>query len=112
MDTVPQPDIFPLRRWPDYHAETATPEGVLLLSEVADDSLEYYDGPKSEFYAAAGITEFLIANLRTGEVELRTDPVVTKYTAIRTVPIGGSISPRAFPDLTLETRQFIPPATQ
>ena len=109
---MPQPDIVLLRHRPDYHVETATPEDVLLLIEVADSSLEYDYGPKSEFYAAAGILEFWIANLRTGEVEVRTDPVGTEYTAIRTVPADGSISPRAFPDLTLELRDFMPPATQ
>ena len=77
---MPEPDIVLLRPRPDYHAATAQPEDVLLLIEVADSSLEYDYGPKSEFYAAAGIPEFWIANLRTGEVEARTDPVGTEYT--------------------------------
>lgn len=106
---MPEPDIVLLRPRPDYHANTATPEDVLLLIEVADSSLEYDYGPKSEFYAAAGIPEMWIANLRTGEVEARTDPVRTEYTAIRTIPTGGSISPRAFPDVTLLLSEFMPP---
>ncbi|MCE2501910.1 MAG: Uma2 family endonuclease [Dehalococcoidia bacterium] len=107
---MPEPDIVLLRPRPDYHAETATPEDVLLLIEVADSSLEYDYGPKSEFYAAAGITEMWIANLRTGEVEARTDPVGTEYTAIRTIPTDGSINPQAFPDVTLLLSEFMPPA--
>ena len=109
---MPEPDIVLLRPRPDYYAETATPEDVLLLIEVADSSLEYDYGPKLEFYAAAGIPEFWIANLRTGEVEVRADPVGTRYTTVRTIPAGGAISPRAFPDVTLELREFMPPATQ
>ena len=107
---MPQPDIVLLRPRPGYHAETAKPEDVLLLIEVADSSLEYDYGPKSEFYAAAGIPEMWIANLRTGEVEARTDPVGTEYTAVRTIPADGSISPRAFPDVTLPLSEFMPPA--
>ena len=111
-DGMPGPDIVLLRPRPDYYAETATPEDVLLLIEVADSSLEYDYGPKSEFYAAAGIPEFWIANLRTGEVEARTDPVGTEYTTVRTILAGGAITPQAFPDLTLELSEFMPPATQ
>ena len=106
---MPQPDIVLLRPRPDYYAETAKPEDVLLLIEVADSSLEYDYGPKSEFYAAAGIPEFWIANLRTGEVEARTDPVGAAYTTVRTIPAGGAIAPQAFPDLTLQLREFMPP---
>ena len=109
---MPEPDIVLLRHRPDYYAETATPADVLLLIEVADSSLEYDYGPRSEFYAAAGIPEFWIANLRTGEVEARTDPVGTEYTTVRTIPVGGAITPQAFPDVTLELREFMPPATQ
>lgn len=107
---MPEPDIVLLRPRPAYHAETAKPEDVLLLIEVADSSLEFDYGPKSEFYAAAGIREFWIANLRTGEVEARTDPVGTEYTTIRTISADGSISPQAFPDLTLQLSEFMPPA--
>ena len=107
---MPEPDIVLLRPRPDYYAETAKPEDVLLLIEVADSSLEFDYGPKSEFYAAAGIPEMWIANLRTGEVEARTDPVGTEYTTIRTIPTDGSISPQAFPDLALPLREFMPPA--
>ena len=107
---MPQPDIVLLRSRPGYHDETAKPEDVLLLIEVADSSLEFDYGPKSEFYAAAGIPEMWIANLRTGEVEARTDPVGTEYTTIRTVTRDGAISPQAFPDLVLQMSEFMPPA--
>ena len=107
---MPQPDIVLLRPRPGYHAETAKPEDVLLLIEVADSSLEFDYGPKSEFYAAAGIPEMWIANLRAGEVETRADPVGTEYTAVHVIPADGGISPRAFPDVTLRLSEFMPPA--
>ena len=106
---MPQPDIVLLRPRPGYHAATAKPEDVLLLIEVADSSLEFDYGPKSEFYAAAGIPEMWIANLRAGEVETRADPVGTEYTAVHVIPADGGISPRAFPDVTLRLSEFMPP---
>ncbi len=106
---MPQPDIVLLRPRPGYHAETAKPADVLLLIEVADSSLEFDYGPKSEFYAAAGIPEMWIANLRAGEVETRADPVGTEYTAVHVIPADGGISPRAFPDVTLRLSEFMPP---
>lgn len=78
--------------------------------EVADNSLEFDYGPKSEFYAAAGIPEMWIANLRTSEVEARTDPVGAEYTITRTIPADGAISPVAFPDLVLSLSELMPPA--
>ena len=110
--SAPEPDLVVLRPRPGYYAESAMPADVFLLIEVADSSLEYDYGPKSQFYAAAGIPEMWIANLRTGEVEARTNPEGTQYTAIRTVPADGSISPQAFPDVVLELREFMPPVAR
>ena len=109
---APEPDIVVLRPRPDYYAGSAMPADVLLLIEVADSSLEYDRGFKLALYAAAGIPELWIANLRTGEVETCANPVGTEYTSVRTVSADGSISPQAFPDMTLELRQFMPPVAQ
>ena len=110
--SAPAPDVVILRPRPDYYAKSAMPADVLLLIEAADSSLEYDYGPKSRFYAAAGIPEMWIANLRTGEVEARTNPEGLLYTDIRTVPAGGSISPQAFPDVALDLGQFMPPVVR
>ena len=106
---APQPDLVLLRQRDDYYAESATSADVLLVIEVADSSLDFDRGPKSALYAAADIPEYWIANLRTGEVEVRTDPVDGEYTSVRAIPIDGRISPQAFPDLTLQLSEFMPP---
>ena len=108
--SAPQPDLALLRPRDDYYAESATPADVFLVIEVADSSLDFDRGPKSDLYAAAGIREFWIANLRTGEVEARTDPVDGAYTSVRMVTRSGVISPQAFPDVTLSLSEFMPPA--
>ena len=109
---APQPDLVLLRQRDDYYARPAIPADVLLVIEVADSSLDFDRGPKSTLYAAAGIPEYWVANLRTGEVEARTDPVNGEYTTVRTVPSGGSISPVAFPDVVLTLHEFMPPRSQ
>ena len=109
---APEPDIVVLRPRPGYEAESAMPADVLLLIEVADSSLEYDRGFKLALYAAAGIPEVWIVNLRTGEVEAGADPVGTEYTSVRTVSADGSISPQAFPDVALELSQFTPPVAR
>ncbi len=109
---APQPDVVLLRPRPGYHSDSAKPEDVFLVIEVADTSLEYDSGPKAAAYAAAGIPELWIANLRTGEVEVRTEPSAAGYDMVRIVRNDGRISPRAFPDVIVELREFMPPATQ
>ena len=106
--SAPQPDIVLLRPRPDYDTATATPDDVLLVIEVADSSLDLDSGPKAALYAAAGIPEYWIANLRTGDVQARTNPTGAEYTTVRTVARDGSISPQAFLDLTLQLRAFMP----
>ena len=107
--TAPQPDVTLLRPRGNYYTESATPADVLLVIEVADSSLDVDMGRKATLYAAAGIPELWVANLRTGEVVAHTDPVGTEYTAIRTIPADGNICPQAFPDLVLQLREFMPP---
>ncbi len=106
---MPEPDLVIPRPRPDYHVATATPEDVLLLIEVAHSSLDYHYGPKSKLYAAAGIPEFRIANLPAGEVQVRLNPAGPEYADIQTIPAHGSVTPPAFPDLTLRLSEFMPP---
>lgn len=108
--TAPEPDLSLLRFRDNYYAESATSDDVLLLIEVADTSLEFDLGPKAARYAAASIPELWVANLRARDVIVHTDPVDGAYTAIHTVPADGSITPQAFPDVTLSLRDFMPPA--
>ena len=104
---LPEPDIAIVRLRPDYHRERPTPADVLLLVEVADSSLEYDRGVKLPRYAAAGIPEVWIVNLRARQVEVYDDPVDGVYQGRRVIPATGSISPRAFPDVTLAVADFL-----
>ncbi len=102
-----QPDIAVLRLRDDYHREAPTPADVLLLVEVADTSLEFDREVKLGRYAAAGIPEVWIANLRARQVEGHSDPVNGVYRSRRVVTADGSISPLAFPDVSLTVADFL-----
>ena len=109
--SMPEPDVA-LKRWttpgsgPTGHA---TPEDVYLIIEFADSSLAFDRGPKLARYAAAGIPEVWVANLRAREVTAYAEPSGSEYASVRTYRAGESISPRAFPDVTLAVSDFMPP---
>ena len=110
--TAPQPDIA-LVPWdlPGSGATgRATPDDVYLVIEFADSSLAYDRGAKLARYAAAGIPEAWVANLRAREVTAYAGPNGAEYAVVRTYQVGESISPRAFPDVILAVSDFMPPA--
>lgn len=109
--SMPEPDIA-LKRWtaPGSGATThATPEDVFLIVEFADSSLSFDQGAKLERYAAAGIPEVWVANLRAREVTAYGEPSGSEYGNVHTYGVNDTISPRAFPDVALAVSDFMPP---
>ena len=106
--TMPEPDIAVIRRRSINDIGSTLPSDVYLLIEVADSSLEFDLGEKLARYAAAGIPEVWIANLRSGELVVNTQPEGTTYAHVRVIPLDGTVSPQAFPDVVLELADFIP----
>ena len=102
-----QPDIAVVRLRDDYHREHPSPADVLLLIEVADSSLELDREVKLARYAAAGIAEVWIVNVRARQVEGYSDPVDGTYRSRRVVTADGSINPLAFPDVSLAVGDFL-----
>ena len=107
--SAPQPDIAVLRERPLNEVGPYFPEDVHLVIEVADSSLEFDQGPKLARYAAAGIPEVWVANLRAREVAAYAEPSGSEYASVRTYRVGESMSPRAFPDVALAVGDFMPP---
>ena len=106
----PEPDVAVLRLRPANEMGPYFPSDVYFLIEVADSSLQRDSGPKLARYAAAGIPEVWIANLRDREVVAYSNPAGSVYTTARTYRPGESISPQAFPDVSLAVDEFMPPA--
>ncbi len=104
-----QPDITLLAfRDDSYGSRNPRPQDILLLVEVADSSLNYDRNAKLPRYAAFGIPEIWIANLRDDCIESYTDPSPQGYRATRIYTRGDTISPTAFPDLKIAVSDIIP----
>ena len=112
--SAPQPDIALVTWNPPGSGviRRATPEEVYLVIEFADSSLAFDQGPKLARYAAAGIPEVWVANLRAREVTAYAEPSGSEYASVRTYRVGESISPRAFPDVILAVSDFMPPVDE
>ena len=106
--TMPEPDIAVIRRGSINDLASVLPSDVYLIVEVADSSLEFDLGEKLARYAAAGIPELWVANLRDGELVVNTEPEGATYTNVSVIPLGGTVSPQAFPDVVLQLADFIP----
>ena len=106
--SMPEPDIAVIRLRSINDIGPTLPSDVYFLVEVADSSLEFDLGEKLARYAAAGIPEVWVANLRAGELVVNTEPEGTAYANVRVVSLDGTVSPRAFPDVALAVADFIP----
>ena len=106
--TMPEPDMAVIRRRSVNDLAPVLPPDVYLLVEIADSSLEFDLGEKLARYAAAGIPEVWVANLRAGELVVHTGPEEAVYTNVRVIPLDGTVSPQAFPDVALAVADFIP----
>ena len=105
-NSAPQPDFAVVR--PYTSPSRSFPGDEFFVIEVADSSLPYDSGAKLARYAAAGIPEVWIANLRVREVTVHTNPSGSGYENAATYRPGDSISPGAFPDVVLAVDEFMP----
>ena len=105
--SAPQPDIAILRRRPLSDQRPYYPEDIFLVIEVANTSLRYDSGSKLARYAAAGIIEVWVVNLRDAVVMVYTGLSDSEYTSVRTYQPGESISPQAFPDVAIAVADFV-----
>jgi Uma2 family endonuclease len=99
---VPEPDFAvvpgPLERWEDTH-----PSAALLIVEVSDTSLPTDRLSKAAIYAAAGVPQYLVVNLRGERIETFAgpDPARARWTETRPVFRGDNIPLVALPGLVL-----------
>ena len=99
---VPEPDFAvvpgPLERWENTH-----PSEALLIVEVSDTSLPTDRFSKARIYAAAGVAQYLVVNLRGDRIETFAgpDPAQARWTETRLVFRGENISLVALPGLAL-----------
>ena len=104
----PQPDLMVLRpRSDSYFDALPGPADVLLLIEVADRSLEDDRGRKLPLYAAAGIPEVWLVNLRDDLIEVFSRPIGETYQEARQVARGGTVTAITIPGLTIPADRIL-----
>jgi len=77
------------------------PQDVLLLIEVADGSLAFDQGVKSDLYAQYGIAEVWVVDVNAQRVFVYSQPVDGGFQQARTVHRDARLAPLAFPALTI-----------
>ncbi len=112
-NSEPEPDVMLLAWREDRYAFRAPrPEDILLLVEVSDSTFRYDRDVKMSLYAAAGVPEAWLVNLRDDWIESNTQPSADGYQVTRRYELGDTISPQAFPDLAIPVERIIPPRPQ
>lgn len=104
----PEPDVVLLQPRSDFYAGGhPEPEDIMLLVEVADTSIEYDRVQKLPRYAQAGIVEVWIVDLNKKRIEVYRQPSPQGYQQTTIVKGKETISPAAFPQLTLKAGQIL-----
>ena len=107
--SVPEPDVMVLAgKVADY--DKSHPTKALLVVEVADTSLQQDRLTKGVVYAAAGIPEYWVVNLRDDCVEVgRTPDVETgRYAQMSTVRRGDQLELASFPGTSIVVDELLP----
>ena len=103
-DSSPEPDLMWLERNDSQrHPE---PNDVLLLIEVADDSLKYDLGEKAGLYAEAGIEDYWVIDLRKQSIHVHRKPQAGQYTDVVIVRDDEPAQSIRFPQATLTAKRL------
>ncbi len=103
----PEPDLAIVQRLGDeYLVHHPYPENIFWVMEYSNTSLEKDLGIKAEIYAAAGIAEYWVVNLKENKLIVFRDPVNGKYQSQQELT-SGQISPLAFADLAIEVARLL-----
>lgn len=114
-----EPDIMiAVAREDDYLSGHPTGADVVLVIEVSDESLKKDRELKLPRYAAAGIPEYWIVNLRQHQIERYTPPepaqseidLPARYGEIKVFSVGGIMSHPMLGEVSVAT--FLPAAAE
>jgi Uma2 family endonuclease len=106
--TEPQPDVVVLKpRADEYAAKRLSAEDTLLVIEVAQTTLDYDRRRKLPLYAAAGVTEVWIEDLKNDLLLVYRQPSGNMYSTSHVLRRGESISPLGLPDVILSVDELL-----
>jgi Uma2 family endonuclease len=104
----PEPDIAIVEAIEDTYisAHHPYPENIFWVIEYSDSSLNKDTETKRRIYAAAGIREYWVVNLKRMELLVYRDPIEDDYHSEITLT-SGKIRPLAFLDVEIEVDRLI-----
>lgn len=103
----PESDIAIVQRLGrEYLEHHPYPENIFWVIEYSDSTLDKDLEVKSKIYAASGIREYWLVNLKQNCLIVFRSPIAGEYTTRMTLT-RGTISPIVFPDLSLEVDRII-----
>ena len=106
--TEPLPDVIVLKPVPDFYASReCRPEDVLFMVEVSDTTLRYDKNIKLPRYAAAGVSEVWIEDLKNELLLVYRNPVEKGFATSLVLRRPDSISPLAFPKVTFKVDDLL-----
>ncbi len=110
-DSEPEPDLAVLRGSPrDWLADH--PSTAALVVEIAETSLRFDRVVKGRVYAAAGIADYWIVNLRDRVVEVYREPIRgtrrARYASAHLAHPGETLTPLAAPDARIAVDELLP----
>lgn len=103
----PEPDLAIVQRVEDnYLSHHPYPENIFWVIEYSNTSLDKDLGVKADIYAAAGIPEYWVVNLKKNTLVVFRDPMNGKYQSQQEFT-SGIISPLAFPGVAIEISRLL-----
>ena len=90
-----------------YATKTHTPKDTLFVVEVSDSSLLYDVKIKLPLYAATGVRELWIENLKENVLLVCRNPEGRTYKTQLTLSRPDAISPLAFPDVSFKVADLL-----
>jgi Uma2 family endonuclease len=106
-NSEPEPDIAIVAPLGDAYMEHHPyPENIFWVIEYADSSLAKDTEIKRQTYAAAGILEYWVINLRSMELIIYRDPLHGDYQSKLTLTTGN-VTPLAFPDVAVAVDRLL-----
>ena len=107
--SVPEPDVAIVPGDVGRY-DTAHPTTALLVVEVADSSLPQDRLTKARMYAAAGILEYWIVNLRDDRVEVlrEPNPPTAAYASVTLARRGDRLSVVSSPEAAVDVDDLLP----
>lgn len=104
----PQPDFLLLRPQETFYStQHPTAADVLLLVEIADNSLAYDQNRKLRLYAEHKISEYWIINLKQTCLEVYREPNDGNYAQKNTLRVGDRLSLSQLPNIVVEVGNVI-----